>query len=144
MTRTEKAISLFNGGYNCAQAVFGAFADENGLSETDALRIAACFGGGMQAGEVCGAATGALMTLGRRYPGTVASRPDSNAATRQFNARFREACGALQCRELLGYDFGTPEGIEASRAIPVRDEGGHDPRCAQCIIAAVSILEEKP
>ena len=35
----EKAIDYFHQGYNCAQSVFAAFAEELGLSEAAALRL---------------------------------------------------------------------------------------------------------
>ncbi|MFH1367502.1 MAG: C-GCAxxG-C-C family protein [Elusimicrobiota bacterium] len=50
MKKPDKAVKCFNDGYNCAQAVLSAFSDELGLSEADAKRVAAPFGGGM--GEV--------------------------------------------------------------------------------------------
>ncbi len=64
---TEKAQALRDmkeKHYNCAQAVFMAFADKAGLDLDTADSIAANFGAGMKAGSVCGAVTGGLMTLG--------------------------------------------------------------------------------
>jgi hypothetical protein len=37
----EKALGYFHRGFNCAQSVFAAFAEEVGLSEELALRLAA-------------------------------------------------------------------------------------------------------
>ena len=34
---TEKAVALFREGYNCAQAVTGAFAEQFGMSQEDAI-----------------------------------------------------------------------------------------------------------
>ena len=67
MTHTEKAIELFEQKFHCSQAVLAAFADELGLTEEQALKLGACFGGGMCKGEVCGACTGALMALGMKF-----------------------------------------------------------------------------
>ena len=36
---TERAVALFREGYNCAQAVTGAFAEQFGMSQEDALRF---------------------------------------------------------------------------------------------------------
>ena len=66
-THKEKALALFDQKYHCSQAVLAAFADECGLTEQQALKLGACFGGGMRKGEVCGACTGALMVLGALY-----------------------------------------------------------------------------
>lgn len=43
----EKAMELFKQGYNCAQAVFGAFCDETGFDFETAVMLASPFGGGM-------------------------------------------------------------------------------------------------
>lgn len=44
---TEKAVALFREGYNCAQAVTGAFAEPFGMSQEDALRFSEGMGAGM-------------------------------------------------------------------------------------------------
>lgn len=67
MTHKEKAAALFDEKFNCSQAVLGAFAEEYGLSEEQALHIALCFSAGMRKGEVCGAVSGAIMVLGLKY-----------------------------------------------------------------------------
>ena len=65
MKKSEKAVELFLKGYNCSQAVFGAFADALGVSEETAFKLAAPFGGGVgRLREVCGAVSGMLMVLG--------------------------------------------------------------------------------
>jgi len=52
--RIEKAVQIFNSGFNCAQAVFAAFADD--LPEGTVLKLATGFGGGIgRRGEICGA-----------------------------------------------------------------------------------------
>lgn len=50
--------------YNCAQAVVMAFAEEAGLDDEMAYKIAANFGAGMKTAGTCGAITGGLMALG--------------------------------------------------------------------------------
>lgn len=69
MTAHEQtACSLFRQGYNCAQAVVGAFCDEIGMTQSAALRLASAFGGGMgRMREVCGAVSGMYMVLGILY-----------------------------------------------------------------------------
>lgn len=111
------AAGRFARGYNCAQAVFSAFAEEAGLSNELALKMAAPFGGGMgRSGVTCGALSGGLLALGLRY-GT--DRPESKEEiyriTREFIDQFRARHGAIACRALLGYDISTPEGLEAAR-----------------------------
>ncbi|MCR5611662.1 MAG: C-GCAxxG-C-C family protein [Clostridiales bacterium] len=63
--RTDRAVALFNSGYNCAQATLCAFADRIGIDEKTLRRVASDFGGGMSGTrETCGAVTGMLMALG--------------------------------------------------------------------------------
>ena len=61
----DKARELFNEGYNCSQAVLGAFAEDAGLDVKTALRLSAPFGGGMgRMREVCGGVSGMFMAIG--------------------------------------------------------------------------------
>ena len=50
--------------YNCAETIMMAYADDLGLSETQAECLGCNFGGGMKCGGTCGAITGGLMVLG--------------------------------------------------------------------------------
>ena len=74
MDRVTKAVELFGQGYMCSQAVFAAFSEDYGVTEKQALQIGACFGSGMNKGEVCGACTGA--TPDGRKAGTVTDYED--------------------------------------------------------------------
>ena len=63
--RADKAVELFEKGYNCSQAVFCAFADEFGFDEETAMRISIGFGGGFgRLREVCGAFSACTMLAG--------------------------------------------------------------------------------
>jgi hypothetical protein len=46
MDRVEIALARFAAGFNCSQAIVSAYAEQFGLDETAALKIAAGFGGG--------------------------------------------------------------------------------------------------
>ena len=55
---SKRARELFKEGYNCAQSVFCAFADDLGMDFETALKLSSSFGGGMgRLREVCGAVT---------------------------------------------------------------------------------------
>ena len=102
----ERATALFQEGYNCAQAVFCAFADVTGLDLETSARLASSFGGGLgRLREVCGAVSGAAMVLGMAEgyadPKDAQAKKDHYARVRDFAARFREANGSIVCRELL-------------------------------------------
>jgi len=113
----QLAADRFAQGFNCAQSVLSAFAAEAGLSEETALRMAAPFGGGVaRQGQVCGALTGALMVLGlRRGNVTPEGKDEAYRVAQEFIQQFRERNGAILCRDLLGHDLSTPEGLQAAR-----------------------------
>jgi C_GCAxxG_C_C family probable redox protein len=108
----ETAVKTFDAGFNCAQSVLSVFAKDAGLDEAQAMKIAACFGGGVvRRGEICGAVSGALMALGllQARPTNV---PEDKEANRLLGEEFLQAFEArhhtLLCRDLLGYDISKP------------------------------------
>ena len=109
MKEINEAVQLFENGYVCSQAVFAAFSPDLGLDKEQALKIGACFGSGMRKGEVCGACTGALMTLGLKYG---ESKEKSNEVCKRFLDEFEKENGSYICNDLLGCDIRTPEGVE--------------------------------
>ena len=61
----NKAADFFSRDFNCAQSVLAAFAGQLGLAESDLLKLASPFGGGVaRRGHICGAVSGGLMVLG--------------------------------------------------------------------------------
>jgi len=79
-------------------------------------KIASCFGGGMgNAGETCGAVTGAIMAIGlvRKQSTSIEDYLASAEVTRRFLRRFEDEMGAHECRELTGLDLTTEDGSEA-------------------------------
>lgn len=114
MTHIEKSRELFGQKFHCSQAVLAAFAEELGLTEKQALKLGACFGGGMCKGEVCGACTGALMALGLKFGqcevGDVDRKSKTNDITVKFLEAFKNKNGSYLCRELLGCDLATNDG----------------------------------
>ncbi len=105
------------GSVNCSQAVLAVYGKYFGLPEATAIKVATAFGAGMgRMGGVCGAVTGAYMVLGLTYEsGTPAARGEVYDLVREFNKRFIARNGALSCRDLLGHDIGSPEGLDAIR-----------------------------
>ena len=103
MKHTEIASELFSKRYYCSQAVLAAFAEELGMTKEQALRVGACFGGGMCKAEVCGACTGALMALGLKYgmceDGDYESQQRANSYAVRFLDEFAKQNGtsAVSC-----------------------------------------------
>ena len=102
---TLKSLELFQSGNNCAQAVLLAHAEELGLTESQAKKIAACFGGGMCVGDVCGAISGAMMVLGMRHFATDADPAEEKVKSRKIGMDFMNAMkqlyGSTDCRDIL-------------------------------------------
>ena len=68
--KADLAEKLFRDGYNCAQAVACAFADECGIEEKTLRKLSSSFGGGMaRLREVCGCVSGMFLVSGMiNYP----------------------------------------------------------------------------
>lgn len=141
MDSVECAVSLFQKGYNCAQAILAAWCERFGLPQDTAVKLAGGFGGGIgRNGEICGALTGAILVLGLRYgtadPNDKNTRYDLYRRTRDLMRRFKDNAGSLYCRQLLGFDMGTPEGLAASQKPGAFDE------CPQFVRIAAELLEK--
>lgn len=103
----EKAKQLFMEGYNCSQAVLGAFCKECGIDFETAMKMASSFGGGMgRLREVCGAVSGMFMVAGLIYgyddPKGQAEKKAHYERIQQLAEEFRKENGSIVCRELLG------------------------------------------
>ncbi len=118
LPEAEAAVANFLQGCTCAQAVLAAFAERYQLSKEHATRISSAFGGGMvPTGQTCGAMSGALMVLGLAHGGTAdnkAAQEKTHMVTQELWKRFQARHGSATCRELLGVDIGTPEGLQAA------------------------------
>ena len=105
--RILRAVELFKMGYNCAQSVTAAFADEYGYTEEQALKMSASFGGGIgRMRETCGAACGLFMLAGLETGSTDGADRDGKAANyalvQELAEEFKRRNGALRCADLLG------------------------------------------
>ena len=102
-------MNLFKEGYNCAQSVFLAFAEDLGFDKETALKLSSSFGGGMgRMREVCGAVSAMFMIAGLKYGYT--SPTDKTAKTEHYERiqelakKFKDKHETIICRELLGVD----------------------------------------
>ncbi|EFL50524.1 C_GCAxxG_C_C family protein [Solidesulfovibrio fructosivorans JJ]] len=143
---TQTAVAHFSSGYNCSQSVLMALCAPYGLDTDAAARLATGFGVGMYRGATCGAVSGAMLALGLFGGGGGPDGAAAKAATydriEEFYARFRRLHGSLVCRELIGLDPSTPEGLERARR-----EGRFQTLCLSLVrdaaeIAAAIIAEK--
>lgn len=138
----KEARALFEQGYNCAQAVAGAFADEMGLPQETVVRTVSPFGGGMgRLREVCGAFSGALFVLGALYGYEDAAASEEKhrlyTEVQALAADFREQNGSLICRDLLGLRAGASDPKPAERTAQYY----HDRRCGDMVESAAAAME---
>ena len=143
--KSEVAKELFKKGYNCSQAVLGAWCEDLGLDFNTAMRISQSFGGGMgRLREVCGTCTGAFMVLGLKY-GTADSKDSERKKevyeiVQKFAKRFKEVNGfdSIICRELLGLPSGSSVPTPEKRT----DEYYKKRPCVELVGLSAGLLDE--
>ena len=139
--KQENALYLFNSGFNCAQAVFATFCEQYGIEKEKGLKLCGGFGGGVRTGEICGAVSGAVLVIGLKYGHADSSDTESksfcNAKTVEFIKLFKEKTGSVVCREILGYDISTEDGMHAAH-----EKGLFKTTCADMVKISVETLEE--
>jgi C_GCAxxG_C_C family probable redox protein len=106
MNHSERAVTYFKQGYNCAQATTAAFADELGLDVQTVLKTMAGFGAGMGGLRgTCGAVSAMVFAAGACNGNTVGTDKASKKAlydkVKQMVRDFAERHGTTNCRELL-------------------------------------------
>ena len=128
--KTDKAAQNHQKGYNCAQAVACAFAEEMEIDESIIFKMMEGHGLGMGCMEgTCGAVTAACVIAGAKNSTVEMGGPGSKGATykisKEIVRRFKEESGSVICKELKGVETGTP-----AKA------------CPDCVKDAARILEE--
>ena len=105
------------------------------------MKLASGFAGGMRLAQTCGAVTGAFMVLGLKHAGPNSDQRDSRenvyTAIRAFAAQFQQRNHTVVCKELLGCDISTPQGMQQA----IR-EGLFRTICPEVVRDAAEILEE--
>jgi C_GCAxxG_C_C family probable redox protein len=142
MKRADTAAeNIASGRMNCSQAVLTAFCEEYGLSTALARRLALGFGGGMgRSGKTCGAVTGAYMVLGLKHELHTETgqkvKEKVYALVNDFNRKFCEINRSTICKDILGSDLSTAEGLAFAR-----EKGLFTTLCPKFVHDAVEILE---
>lgn len=142
MTMVGSAVSCFEEGFSCSQAVLSTYGPQMDLDRETALGVASAFGGGIaHRGETCGAVAGALMVIGLNC-GRIGIDYDEAKwraydLAQRFMHEFESRNGSAVCRELLGHDISTTEGLELVRQANLRST-----RCRNFVRDAAEILDE--
>lgn len=142
-SKADKAKALFLEGYNCAQAVFGAFCEDFGVDIKTGFMISSGFGGGIsRRREVCGAVSGAVMVLSMVHGYSDAKANDEKKKlyeeVRGVLKTFEEETGSIICRELLEL-----KEKESSPTPEIRSEAYYKKRpCAELVYLSAKFVEE--
>lgn len=141
MDRTSRALSLFNQGFKCSQAVLEVFAKDFGMDIETARKIALPLAGGATTGGECGAISAAFMVMGLKYGETNSDSPALFDVLKDkmenFTFKFKETHGCLLCPELTGVDIFTEEGSEK-----FAKENMKKNKCQNFVRDTVEFLEE--
>lgn len=136
----EKGAELHRLGFNCAECVLLAVKEWMNWSYDAVPRVATGFGGGIgRSGNLCGAATGAIMSLGLTHGRNTGNdkRPQdfTYRLSSKFIDNFKEEFDSLDCRDISKVNFDDPEDIKRWMA-----SGGRE-RCTDVIIKTLLLLE---
>lgn len=141
---SQKAVDNFKSGYNCAQSVFLAFAEDFGFEKETALKLSSSFGGGMgRLREVCGAVSSMFAIAGLKEGYTSPNNDELKAKHYeliQFLAeKFKSKYGTIICRELLELPEGADSPIPSKRT-----EQYYQKRpCEEFVRLASEIIEQE-
>lgn len=143
MSKAEKARELFLQGYNCAQATFGAFAEDYGLDLNVAMTLSAGLGGGIgRLRETCGAVTGATLAVSLAMGSFELNNPDAKTRVyeeiRKVVEIFEAKTGSIVCADMLG----VPRRGESATAEPRTKEYYEKRPCSELVYIAAKAAEE--
>ena len=139
---TKKEITKkFGEGIDCSQIVLDYCSEKINLSHEEALKIAACFGGGMWHGETCGCVIASLIALGIKYgnvePNDKETKDKLLALKTEFEDKFCQKYGSCKCKEILGHDLSTEEGMAK-----IMEDKLLETKCPKVVLDTFDILDE--
>ena len=141
LNNKEEVLKKFGEGFDCSQIVLASVCDKLGITEEEALKVAACFGGGMWHGETCGCVSGALMALGIKYASTKPNdhehKEELLKLKAEFEKKFCEKHNSCICKEILGYNLAIPSEMEK-----IQEEKLLETKCPEVVLDACEILKE--
>lgn len=139
MSKVTQALQLFREGNSCARSIRTAYGSGLAFPQEDAKQIAAEFAATLQTGKTCGAVTGAFTVLVQHSaidPNTPPNREEIHANFAEIASRFQQRNEFLACRDLIGYDITTEEGMRM-----VKEQKLFKTRCIHLVKDAAEILE---
>lgn len=140
MNEVQRAVSLFENGLNCSQAILTVFGKPYVELEV-AAKIGRPLGGGIaHMGLTCGAVTAAILILGLtrgNEENEGEARQEVFKSAREFVRFFEDRHKTTLCRELLGADISTESGLKK-----IKEEKLVARSCPQFVRDAAEILCE--
>ena len=125
------AVTYFNNGYTCSQAIVKAFKNEFNIDESILEAISYGFGGGMgRSGNICGAVSGGIMLIGIRNSDE--KKDTVYEKVNNFINEFKKINGETSCIKLLDFPTTLSEEEKKKRKKKV---------CTKCIRSTVEILK---
>ena len=142
MTKKERAMELFTQGYNCAQSVVLAFADDLEMDPDILAKLSSSFGGGLgRMREVCGAVSGIAIVAGLRSgyadPADNAAKAEHYTRIQAMAKQFEAENGSIVCRELLGLSQKHDRPVPSARSADFYQKRP----CRELVGMAAEILE---
>lgn len=118
MTITKEQVAdLFMHQIDCGSVVAGEFAEETGVDQATLRKAAGAFGGGMFAGETCGAFAAAAVVIGLKYGISELDDEEQKGKMMEkyftFAGKMHEKYPSFLCRDLLGCSV--PEAAESGK-----------------------------
>lgn len=143
MTKADRAKELFLKGYNCAQATFGAFAEDYGLDLNVAMTLSAGLGGGIgRLRETCGAVTGATLAVSLAMGSFDLNNPNAKTEVyreiRRVVEIFESETGSIICADMLG----VARRGDGAEAAPRTNEYYKKRPCAELVYLAAAAAEK--
>lgn len=104
----SKAVSLYQKGYNCSQAVICAHINKYNIPEKYAFNFSAAFGNGVSGhGEICGAVSALSMLIGIDLGFDKPTKENKNLTyniTHDMIELFNKEKGSIECSDLKPVD----------------------------------------
>ena len=141
MNKITEAVEKYKGEYNCAQAIITTYTNEIGLDEDVAKNLTSAFGAGINyRGEMCGAVSAALLTIGLKLKSLnefeELKKEFVKLFSDEFIKQFTKRNKAVTCNELLNIDISNPKDLNMARETNL-----FDGICPGLVRSSAEILE---
>lgn len=141
MNKSEIASEYMKNGYNCAQSIIKVYANEVGMNQEDAVKMASALGGGVgRNGHICGAVSGAALIIGMKFgstdPADFQAKEKAYNKTNELLEIFATENTSVLCKELIPYDMKNPDELKKAR-----EAGVFAKQCPLYVLSAGRILE---